>query len=404
MESALEGITVLDLSSGIVGPYTTKLLADLGARVMKVERPKGDPSRLMGPWLNNEEGVESSGTYQFLNTNKESIVIDLSKKQAYPVITNLIGLADLVVTSFSPANAEKYRLAPRDIRALTDVNTLAITNFGWTGPYRDFTISETVLYAMGGEMYSHGIAGQAPLKLGGVAALMQCGAMGAIGALGAIHAKELHDITQDVDISLFDVQINSVDRRSSTILAFRFSGRTQERPEVGGLYLIGGVYACADGFVEVTGGVNSSHPYWSRVTDMIGDPRLKESKWGDLDFIRKPEAKSEADAIVVPWMIERTREEIWSAAREARVILAPLFTGKDLATDKVFNERGLWVEVEHDLLGRFPMLGRPYIFEKTPWEIRRPAPMLGEDTDKILGECGYGSAAIKNLRLEEIVR
>ena len=168
--------------------------------------------------------------------------------------------------------------------------------------------------------------------------------------------------------------------------------------------MIGGVYACADGFVEVTGGVNSSHPYWSRVTDMIGDPRLKESKWGDLDFIRKPEAKSEADAIVVPWMIERTREEIWSAAREARVILAPLFTGKDLATDKVFNERGLWVEVEHDLLGKFPMLGRPYIFEKTPWEIRRPAPMLGEDTDKILGECGYGSAEIKDLRLEEIVR
>ena len=100
MKSALEGITVLDLSSGIVGPYTTKLLADLGARVMKVERPKGDPSRLMGPWLNNEEGVESSGTYQFLNTNKESIVIDLYKKQAYPVKTNLIGQSDLVVNSF----------------------------------------------------------------------------------------------------------------------------------------------------------------------------------------------------------------------------------------------------------------------------------------------------------------
>jgi crotonobetainyl-CoA:carnitine CoA-transferase CaiB-like acyl-CoA transferase len=395
---------VFDLTSGIVGPYTTKLLADLGARVIKVERPEGDPSRLMGPWFNDEQGIENSGTYQFLNTNKQSIVIDLSKKKSQLVIADLVGLADLVVTSFSPPNAEKYKLRPSDIRELADVNILSITNFGWTGPYRDFKLSETVLYAMGGEMYSHGIAGQPPLKLGGVAALLQCGAMGAIGALGAIHAKELHNITQDVGISLFDVQINSVDRRSSTILAFRFSGRMQERPEVGGLYLIGGVYACADGFVEVTGGVSSSHPYWSRVTDMIGDPRLKEAKWGDLDFVRKPEAKSEADAIVVPWMIERTREEIWSAARDARVILAPLFTGKDLANDKVFKERGLWVEVEHDLLGKFPMLGRPYIFEKTPWGIRRPAPMLGEDTDKILGECGYDSAQIKDLRLEEVVR
>ena len=102
MESALEGITVLDLTSGIVGPYTTKLLADLGARVIKVERPEGDPSRLMGPWFNDEQGIENSGTYQFLNTNKQSIVIDLSKKQSQLVVADLVGLADLVVTSFPP--------------------------------------------------------------------------------------------------------------------------------------------------------------------------------------------------------------------------------------------------------------------------------------------------------------
>ena len=404
MESALEGITVLDLTSGIVGPYTTKLLADLGARVIKVERPEGDPSRLMGPWFNDEQGIENSGTYQFLNTNKQSIVIDLSKKQSQIVVADLVGLADLVVTSFSPANAEKYKLTPSDIRELADVNILSITNFGWTGPYRDFKVSETVLYAMGGEMYSHGIAGQPPLKLGGVAALMQCGAMGAIGALGAIHAKELHDITQDIGISLFDVQINSVDRRSSTILAFRFSGRLQERPEVAGLYLIGGVYPCSDGFIEITGGVSSTHPYWSRVVEMIGDPRLEEDKWGDLDFVRKPEAKSEVDAIVVPWMIERTRQEIWKEARRARVILAPLYTGKDLASDPVFKDRGLWVEVEHALLGKFPMLGRPYIFEKTPWKIRRSAPILAQDTKDILVECGYGSSKIEALQTEGVVK
>ena len=401
--TALDGITVLDLTAHIAGPYATKLLADLGARVIKVERPGGDPIRGFGPWLGDEPGIERSGSHQFLNTNKESIVLDLKSAGGREVLERLLPRADVVVTSYPPAVAERLGLTPDAVREAADVNVLSLTNFGWNGPYRDYALSETVLYAMAGEMYSHGSIGREPLKMGGTASLVQCGAMAAIGALGAVYATEVHGITQRVDVSLFDVQLNSVDRRSSAIMAYRFCGRVNAPPVVAGPSTgagVVGVFPCADGYVEMTA---SAGPYWQRFAEMIDRPDFQEPKWSDPAWVRSPEAREEVDIALYPWLAERTRAEVWEAAREAHAILAPLFTATDLYEDPVFRERGLWTEVEHETLGRFPMLGRPYTLSETPWAIRRAAPLLGHDTDSILAEAGYDAAAIAELRRTEAV-
>ena len=401
--AALDGITVLDLTGHIAGPYSTKLLADLGARVIKVERPGGDPIRTFGPWLNDEPGLERSGAYQFLNTNKESIVLDLKSDGGREALERLLPLADVAVTSYPPVVAERLGLTPDALRAVADVNVLSLTNFGWDGPYRDYALSETVLYAMGGEMYSHGSVGREPLKMGGTASLIQCGAMAAIGALGAVYATEVHGITQRVDVSLFDVQLNSVDRRSSAIMAYRFSGRINDRPEVAGPSTgagVVGVFPCADGYVEMTA---SAGPYWHRFAEMIDRPDFKDPKWNDREWMNSPEAREEVDVALYPWLAERTRAEIWEAARNAHAILAPLFTAADLYEDPVFRERCLWTEVEHATLGKFPMLGRPYMLSETPWAIRRAAPTLGQDTDALLEEAGYDAAAVTELRRSGVV-
>lgn len=398
---ALEGLTVVDLTSQIAGPYAAKVLADLGARVIKVERPGGDPARRLGPFLHDEPGPGRSATFQFLNTNKESIVIDLTRAAGREVLNKLVRQSDLVISSFAPAVAERLGATPTDLGSESGPPLVWLTNFGRSGPYRDYRLSETTLFAMGGEMWSHGTAAREPLKYGGTAALMQCGAMAAIAALGAIHARELHGIGQVVDVPLFDVQVNSVDRRSSSILAYRFSGRVQARAPGATIGVAGGIYPVADGFVEATA---SFGDYWQRFVEMIGDDRLRAPKWTEPATQANPAAKEEADGIIYPWMLSRTRQEIWARARDTRAMVAPLFTAKDLYEDPVFRERGMWTEIEHQTLGRLPMMGRPYILEKTPWRIRRAAPLLGEHTDAVLSGAGFDGPAIAALRNEGAVQ
>jgi len=392
---ALEGLTVLDFSSHIAGPYCTKLLADMGARVIKVEKPGGDSSRSLPPFKDDEPGPDRSGTYQYLNTNKESVVIDLMRPEARDLVRSLLGLADLVVTASSPAQEAALGIDYATLSGFRDIPVLSITNFGHEGPYRDYRLSDTVLYAMGAEMYSHGLADREPLKLGGTAALLQGGAMAAVAAMGAIHAWEAHGTAQLVEVPLFHVQVSNIDRRSSSILAYRFCGRIQARPVSAGGGVAGGIYPVADGFVELTA---SAGNYWRRFVAMVDDDTLRDPKWENPMTMMDPAAKEEVDAITYGWMLSHTRAEAWEAARNAHAMLAPLYNGMDLWEDKNFHERGFWTEVAHPDLGPLPMLGRPYIFEATPWRIRAAAPRLGEHTDAVFAEAGLAADRVAELR------
>jgi crotonobetainyl-CoA:carnitine CoA-transferase CaiB-like acyl-CoA transferase len=210
-----------------------------------------------------------------------------------------------------------------------------------------------------------------------------------------VHAREIHGIGQMVEIALFEAQINNCDRRTASILAYRFSGRVQERAAGAAAGIAGGIYPVADGYVEVTA---SGGNYWQRFVEMIDDEALRDPKWTLPQTAMNPAAKEEADGIIYPWMLAHTREEVWREARRAHAMVAPLFSGLDIYNDAVFRERGLWVEAHHATLGSFPMLGRPYVFEKTPWELQRPAPTLGEHTDEVLGGIGQGANEIAALR------
>jgi crotonobetainyl-CoA:carnitine CoA-transferase CaiB-like acyl-CoA transferase len=135
---------------------------------------------------------------------------------------------------------------------------------------------------------------------------------------------------------------------------------------------------------------------------MVGDPVLQEPKWLVPGVTADPEVRAELDGIVYPWLLARTRQEVWAAARKARALVAPLFSSLDVVNDPVFRERGLWTEVEHAVLGTFPMLSRPYILEKTPWSVRSAAPMLGEHTRTVLGEA-FSAAEIDALYAAGVV-
>ncbi len=392
---ALEGLTVLDFTSHIAGPYCTKLLADLGARVIKVEKPGGDVTRTLPPFKDDQPGADRSAVFHYLNTNKESVVIDLPRRESAAVVGRLVSLADLVVTGSSPRQEQALGIDYATLAAFKDVPVVSLTNFGHDGPYRDYKLSDSVLYAMGAEMYSHGLLEREPLKLGGTAALLQCGAMAAVAAMGAATAYETQGIGQLVDVPLFNVQISNIDRRSAAILGWRFSGRVQQRSPGASAGIAGGIYPVADGYVELTA---SAGNYWRRFVEMVNDDALRDPKWENPLTAMNPAAKEEADAIVYPWMLSHTRAEAWDAARKAHAMMAPLYNGLDVWQDENFHARGMWTEVDHPEIGVMPMLGRPYILEESPWRIRTAAPSLGEHTDTVLAEAGLDSTEIANLR------
>lgn len=399
--TTLEGLTILDFTAHIAGPYGTKTLADLGARVLKVERPEGDPSRRSVPFMDGIPGQNRSALYHFLNANKESIVVDFKNPRSRAVVEKLLGLADLAVFSSPPAVIERLQFDYENISQVSRGSVLYLTNFGFDGPYRNYRASDTTIYGMGAEMFAHGLADREPLKVGGTTALIQAGAMLGVAAMGAIHGFENHGTKQRVDVNLFETHVANMDRRGATITSYRFSGRVAGRVEVAAPGIAGGIYPVADGHVEVTATAGN---YWARFVEMIDDDRLRDPKWLDPAFVVRPEAREEVDAIAYPWMLERTRLEVWEAAREAKLLAAPLFTGEDIRDDPVLKERGFWVELETEELGKFPMLGRPYIFERTPWSLRRAAPTLGQDTDKILQLAGFDASEISELRHEGAVQ
>jgi benzylsuccinate CoA-transferase BbsE subunit len=177
-------------------------------------------------------------------------------------------------------------------------------------------------------------------------------------------------------------------------IAYEFSGRRSLRQHGGGPVMLSGVYPCADGWVEFT----AAGTRWDRLQEMLGHPEwMTEPQWQAPAARATPEFIGLFQSFFYPWLFERTKREIWAAAREARVLCGPLFTVEELAEDAHFRDRGFWQTVEHPELGTYEMPGRPFTLPECSWELRRPAPLLGEHTAEVLSECGYSDDEIRAL-------
>lgn len=396
MPGPLDGVTVLDLTTGIAGPYATKLLADAGAGVWKIERPGGDFARRMGPFPGDAPHPEKSGVFFYYNTNKQSCVVDLRRPQARAVFERLLGAADLVVESMRPGALTRLVGGWDHIHARRpDVSLVSISNFGQTGPYRDYLASELVLFGYGGEMYSMGVPERAPVKMYGVAALVESGAAAAVAAMGALISSLHHGCGQHVDVSLADCQFGGVDRRHAWIVGYEFSGKRGLRGQ--GVPTVGAgatVYPCADGYVELTG----IQLRLDRLADMLGHPDwLRDPIWQRPGVFYEPDAVGEFQAHLIGWLIERTKREVWAEARRAKVLCGPLFSVDELFADEHFRGRGFWQRLEHPALGTLEIPGRPFQMSDSAWEARAGAPLLGQHTRDILASVGYDGGEIDAL-------
>ncbi|MDC0067383.1 CoA transferase [Gammaproteobacteria bacterium] len=388
MTGPLQDIHVLDLTEGIVGPYATKLLADYGADVVKVEKPEGDSARQLGPFKDGDRHLEKSGTFFYFNTNKRSVVLDLTTSDGLDSFWRLVDWADVIVEGFQPEMMGSLGISWEAIKARrSDVSLVSVSCFGANSPYANYRGSELVLYGFAGEMHSTGRLEREPVKMYGTSALVQSGSVLSTAVLGALFASQATGCGQHIDFSIADSHLLGVDRRHSTVIGHQYSGRKTlrpptEEPRVG---ILVGLYQCKDGWISIMGG----GPRFKNIREFFGYPEwLEDKKWDDPQTQMDPAAIEEFHSHLTPWLNQHTKREVWEAGRRARFICGPLFTVAEVYADTNFQERGLWQWAETPALGKFRFPGRPFLMSRTPWEFRRAAPELGEHTDEVLKAAG----------------
>jgi crotonobetainyl-CoA:carnitine CoA-transferase CaiB-like acyl-CoA transferase len=399
----LAGLLVVDLTEWVAGPYCTKLLADFGARVIKIERSDGDPARRMGPYPHDEADWERSGLFLHLNTNKESVVVDCSKPAGAALVRSLIARADVVVESFTPGKMADWGLEPADlIGDRPELVVTSVTPFGQTGPYRKWEMTEIVAFAMGG-MSASGMADREPVKLVGNVVLMQSGATACAATLAAVfHARE-RGAGQHVDVATFETQNGSLDRRRYYLLSYEYSGTVAERSAVvgAGRPAAGGRFECSDGKMITTSRVWPDHV--GRMVGVLGDLELS-ALWDELGLDVMQQHPELINRLLGRWAAGRSSRE---AMREAQRAGWPVVVVNDpllLLDDDHLVARGFWVNAPHPVAGPLVYTGAPWRIAGGGWALRHTAPTLGQHTDAILRELlGLDTAEIEGLRRAEVV-
>ncbi|MFC1868936.1 CaiB/BaiF CoA transferase family protein, partial [Thermodesulfobacteriota bacterium] len=215
MEQPLSGVKILDLTGYIAGPYCTKLLADYGADVIKVENPDGgDPARKLGPFFNDEPHPEKSGLFLYLNTNKRGITLNLETETGRRIFNELAEHADILVESFSPRVMPSLGLGYENMGKINPGLVMtSISDFGQTGPYRDFKGSELIYQGYGGPMYLTGTDEGGPLKRGGNIIQYQVGSVAAVATMVAFYGAEMTGRGDHVDIDASRAELISIDSK-----------------------------------------------------------------------------------------------------------------------------------------------------------------------------------------------
>ncbi len=398
-DQALSDVKVLDLTWYISGPYCTKLMADYGADVIKVEMPqKGDPARTMGPFLKDEPHPEKSGLFLFCNTNKKSITLDLKDEWGKKVIKELVKSVDIVVESFQPGVMQQIGL---DYETLERINPslvmTSISNFGQTGPYRNFKASDLIIYGMGGAMNACGLPDREPTKKALTSVLFSCGSMAALATMIALYAAKGSGVGQHIDFSLFEAQVGSIDRRMSNLIAFAYNQEItpKEDPRVRYAYPMG-IQPCADGHWELTG----IGELWPNVGKMMRMPELiDDPRFNTILNQMKPGHREAFMVLFIPWCFEHTKHECVEMGQEAGVLCGPLYNMEEVLNDSHFQAREFWKKIDHPVAGKLTYPGAPIKADKMPYIIRRPAPLLGEHNEEIYCEkLGYSREDLVKLR------
>ena len=383
----LGGIRVLDLSRVIAGPYCAMLLGDLGADVIKVERPgRGDDLRYLRGGANG-----MSAPFAGCNRNKRGIAVDLQKPDGAKLVFDLARRADVVIENFLPGVAAKLGLGYREVSAANPrVVYASITGFGQDGPYAKRPGYNTIAQGMSGLMALTGMPGHPPTRVAGSISDLSASwvAFGMVNA--ALVHREREGRGQHLDVNLLASSMALLPDPASIFLA------TGERPRREGnrnpALTPAEAYPTKDGWLNI---VLLNEDQYARLCEVIGDPELKSPRFATNAerLANYPDFRARMEAA-----LGRATTAEWVARMEKGQIAAgPIYELDEVFADPQVEHLGMIAEFEQPGLGHARVLGFPSRASATPASIRRPAPRIGEHTDEILKELGLASEAIDRL-------
>jgi crotonobetainyl-CoA:carnitine CoA-transferase CaiB-like acyl-CoA transferase len=395
MAPPLAGITVVDLTRVLAGPYCTMLLGDMGAEIIKIERPDGgDDTRGFGPpYLNGESAVFLS-----INRNKKSVTLNLKHPEGKQIFTQLVERADVLVENFRPGTMASLGF---DYAAVSHLNPrliyCSLSGFGQTGPYADRGGYDTIAQAMSGIMSATGHPDMPPAKAGVPVADIGTGIFGAFGILCAYIARQRTGEGQHIDTSLFDTSIALSLMEAATFLA------GGERPSpLGSTHRRNaphGAFRTKDGYIAIA--ADSAH-FWKRfcqileLESLLDDPRFKTNA-------ERVANKHLLQEVVEAVTITRQGRYWLEKLEAAEIPCGPVNTYAEVFTDPHVLAREMLTEVQHPVAGPVRMTGINVKLTKTPGALRLPAPTLGQHTSEVLRTLGYTDEAIDNLKTAGVI-
>jgi crotonobetainyl-CoA:carnitine CoA-transferase CaiB-like acyl-CoA transferase len=394
MPTPLEGIRVLDLSRFIAGPLCAQLLGDMGAEVIKVERPRGEDARDQGALYKGESVYAMA-----YNRNKHGITLDTRHPAAPDILERLVRASDVLVENYRPGTLDEMGLGAARLHELNPrLVVTSLSGFGQTGPWAARALFDAIAQAMSGLMSLTGEPGGRPTLTGTYIADHLAGLYGAIGTLLALYARERTGEGQLVDVASLDSLFSCLGTRP---LEVAMLGQTP--PRTGSrdpLSSPANVFRTADGYVYIHGGTDSLFP---RLCAAIGRPDLAaDERFRDVPG--RMTAIEELEAAVSAWTGAGTVAQASEALADAGIPFGPVASVGDAVASPQIEARQMLVEIEHPTLGPLVVAGLPVKLSATPGSVRKAPPTVGEDNDQIYrAVLGFSPAEIAELRASGVI-
>jgi crotonobetainyl-CoA:carnitine CoA-transferase CaiB-like acyl-CoA transferase len=401
MNQALSDLTILDLGQVIAMPFCTMLLADLGARVIKVESPERGRERVSLGIKRVRDGVEERvPAAQYRDRNKLGVTLELKTPRGLALFKELVAHADVVTENFSVGTMERLGLGYDDLaKVKPDLIYASITAFGQYGPYADQRGYDMLAQALSGYMSITGFPDGPPTRSGQSISDYYAGMLCAFSIVSAIHHRNRTGKGQRIDLALLDSLLVALDN-----LGERYTVGGETLTRAGNVSFGGsssGVYPTSDGHVGIAAG--SSNAVWRRFCEIIGQADLAR----DPRFATAParrDRRDEVAAIIERWTSRHTKAEVVRALAEGGVPAAPVNDVSEMIADPQVKAREMFVEVDHPRFGSLTTTGTPLKLSETPGRIRWLAPMPGEHNEEVfVGLLGHSRDELEQWRGEGVI-